>query len=153
MPDAARRSSTSGVVASAHVLASEAGGRILADGGNAFDAAVAVAACLNVVEPFMSGLAGMGYATMWVAAEQRVRVLDFVQPVPRSFPVQRFSKREQLARGPHSVGPPGNLAGWAELSRTYGGLPLARVFEPAIALAADGFPIGRFGAEQITEHA
>src|SRR3954452_13069767 len=144
MADASRRSSKSGVVASAHVLASEAGGRILADGGNAFDAAVAVAACLNVVEPFMSGLAGMGYATMWVAAQQRVRVLDFVQPVPHSFPVQRFSAREQLARGPHSVGPPGNLAGWSALSAGLGRLSLQRVFEPAVALAADGFPIGRF---------
>ena len=73
-----------GMVAAAHPLAAQAGARVLAQGGNAFDAAAATAAALNVVEPFMSGLAGHGLATMWVAAEQRVRVLDFVPPVPRA---------------------------------------------------------------------
>ena len=147
------RSSRTGVVASAHVLASRAGASILQNGGNAFDAAVAVAACLNVVEPYMSGLAGMGYATMWVAAERRVRALDFVTSVPRSFPVDRFSSRQQLARGPLSVGAPGNLAGWSALSEALGRLPLQRALQPAISLAADGFPIGRFGAEEISGHA
>ena len=145
--------STTGMVASAHGLASEAGARILRGGGNAFDAAVAVAACLNVVEPYMSGLAGMGYATMWVAAERRVRALDFVASVPRSFPVERFTSRDQLARGPLSVGPPASLAGWFALWEAGGSLPLDQVLEPAIILATDGFQVGRFGAEEITQHA
>src|SRR5205085_8810350 len=83
-----------GVVAAAHPLAAQAGAKMLASGGNAFDAAAATAAALNVVEPFMSGLAGMGLATCWIAAEKRVRVLDFVPRVPASFPVERFTKRE-----------------------------------------------------------
>ncbi len=145
--------STTGVVASAHRLASRAGARILRGGGNAFDAAVAVAACLNVVEPYMSGLAGMGFATMWVAAERRVRVLDFVAPVPRSFPVERFTSRDQLARGPLSVGAPASLAGWLTLWQAGGSLPLDHLLEPAIVLATDGFQVGRFGAEEITQHA
>ncbi|WP_204326150.1 gamma-glutamyltransferase, partial [Stenotrophomonas maltophilia] len=69
------------MVAAAHPHAAQAGARILASGGNAFDAAAAVGAVLNVVEPFMSSLAGEGLATMWVAAERRVRVLDFVPPI------------------------------------------------------------------------
>ncbi len=81
-------SSLHGMVAAAHPLAAQAGARLLAQGGNAFDAAAATAAALNVVEPFMSSLAGMGSATMWVAAESRVRVLDFV-PAMRSARVDR----------------------------------------------------------------
>src|SRR3954464_12583399 len=94
--------SMSGVVAAAHPLAAQAGARLLAQGGNAFDAAAATAAALNVVEPYMSGLAGLGVATCWVAREGRIRVLDFVPPVPSGFPVERFTSREELARGPLS---------------------------------------------------
>lgn len=142
-----------GMVASAHPCASEAGLDILRQGGNAFDAAIAVAAALNVVEPFMSGLAGMGFATIWVAAEQRVRVLDFVPPIPRSFPIERLTRRQQLQGGPLAVGLPGNLAGWAALTETYGCLPLARLLAPAIRLAEEGFGVLRFGALQINESA
>ena len=72
---------------------------MLANGGNAFDAAVATSAALNVVEPFMSGLAGLGLATCYVASEKRVRALDFTPPVPSRFPVERFKRREDVQRG------------------------------------------------------
>src|SRR5437763_3517746 len=123
--------STSGVVAAAHPLAAQAGARLLVQGGNAFDAAAATAAALNVVEPFMSGLAGQGLATCWVAAERRVRVLDFVPRVPAKLPIERFKQRDDLARGAMSVGTPGNLAGWAELVRAYGRKPLQDALQPA----------------------
>lgn len=144
-------SSLHGMVAAAHPLAAQAGARLLADGGNAFDAAAATAAALNVVEPFMSGLAGLGLATMWVASERRVRVLDYVPNVPGAFPVERFREREELARGPMSVGVPGNLAGWCELVRAYGRKSLPEVFAPAIRLAETGFPIVEFGVEEFNE--
>lgn len=144
-------SSLHGMVAAAHPLAAQAGARTLAAGGNAFDAAGAVAAALNVVEPFMSSLCGLGLATMWVASERRVRVLDFVPPVQASFPHERYSERSQLERGAQGVAPPGNLAGWCELNRAYGKLPLARILEPAIALAQEGFPLAAFGVEEINE--
>ena len=60
-----------GVVAAAHPLAAQAGARMLASGGNAFDAAAATAAALNVVEPYMSSLAGLGLATCYVARKKR----------------------------------------------------------------------------------
>ena len=81
--------STNGVVAAAHPLAAQAGARLLAQGGNAFDAAAATAAALNVVEPYMSGLAGQGLATCWVAAERRIKVLEFVPRVPLRVPDER----------------------------------------------------------------
>ena len=140
-----------GVVAAAHPLAAQAGAKLLARGGNAFDAAAATAAALNVVEPFMSGLGGLGYASCYIAAEQRVRVLDFVPPVPARLPVERFARREDLQRGPLSVGTPGNLAGWAELVRAHGRRPLAEALRPAIALASDGFALAEFGAAEFNE--
>ncbi len=137
-------SSMGGIVAAAHPHAAAAGARMLAQGGTAFDAVVATAAALNVVEPYMSSLAGMGLASCWIAKENRVRTLNFVPPIPRSFPVERFTTREQLARGPMSVGLPGNLAGWAELQRAHGRLSFKEAFAPAIALARDGYPVTEF---------
>lgn len=137
-------SSMNGMVAAAHPHAAAAGAHILGLGGTAFDAAVAVAAALNVVEPFMSGLAGQGLATCWIAKEKRVRTLDFVPRLPLSFPVERFTRRAELARGPMSAGVPGNLAGWAELMRAHGRLTFKDVLAPAIALARDGYPVTEF---------
>ena len=137
--------SVHGMVASAHPLATQAGARILASGGNAFDAIAAVASTLNVVEPFMSGLAGMGMATCYIAKEKRIRCLDFVPPVPEKLPVERFKDREDLARGPLACGTPGNLAGWCEMVKTHGRKSLPEVFAPAIAIARDGFALTDLG--------
>src|SRR6266700_6363746 len=92
-------SSLHGVVAAAHPLAAQAGARTLRAGGNAFDAAAATAAALNVVEPYMSGLAGMGMATCYIAAEKRVRSLNFMARIPRKFPLEKLSNRNQILRG------------------------------------------------------
>src|SRR5437016_1324524 len=143
--------SLGGIVAAAHPLAAQAGARVMAQGGNAFDAAAAVAAALNVVEPYMSGLAGMGMATCYVAKERRARTLDFVTRVPSRFPAGRFTARMELRRGAHSCGAPGNLAGWCELLRAYGKKTLACVFAPAIELARGGFPLIEYGAAVINE--
>ena len=80
-------------------------------------------------------------------------MLDFVPRVPQSFPVERFTKREDLVRGPLSAGVPGNLAGWAELVRAHGKKPLGDALAPATVLARDGFPLVEFNVEEINEHA
>jgi gamma-glutamyltranspeptidase/glutathione hydrolase len=146
-------SSLRGIVAAAHPQAAQAGAAILRDGGNAFDAAAATAAALNVVEPYMSGLAGMGMATCYIAAEQRVRTLDFITRVPSEFPAGRFTDREQLSRGPIATGTPGNLAGWCELVKRYGRKQLADVFAPAIDLARNGFPLTEYNVSAISDTA
>ena len=138
-----------GVVAAAHPLAAQAGARILSNGGNAFDAAVATAAALDVVEPYMSGLAGMGTAMVYVAAERRVRCLDFTPAVPLKFdPIAR--RYDDLTRGPHGVGPPASLAGWMKLLDTYGTRTRAEVFADAIDLARGGFPVSEGNAHMIS---
>jgi gamma-glutamyltranspeptidase/glutathione hydrolase len=133
-----------GMVAAAHPLAAQAGAKLLAAGGNAFDAAAATAAALNVVEPFMSGIAGVGVAICYVAAEKRVRALDFVTRVPAQFPTGRFSRRDELFRGPLACAAAGCLAGWHELVATYGRRKLPEIFAPAVALARDGHPVIEF---------
>jgi len=140
--------SVKGMVAAAHPLAAAAGAAMLDSGGNAFDAVVASAAALNVTEPFMSGLLGLGMATCWVASEGRMRTLDFQTPVPRRFPVDGLAKSATVD-GPLAGGVPGSLAGWATLSRTYGRKSLAETFAPAITLARDGFPISPFYLDMI----
>ncbi len=141
-------SSLNGVVAAAHPHAARAGAKILDKGGNAFDAVAATAAALNVVEPYMSSFGGMGLACMWIAKEKKVRALNFVPPIPAKFPVDKFKSRAELNRGAQAVGTPGNLAGWAELNKKYGNLPLGDCLEPAIALARDGYPITEFNVEE-----
>jgi gamma-glutamyltranspeptidase / glutathione hydrolase len=138
-----------GMVAAAHPIAAAAGARVLSNGGNAFDAAVATAATLNVVEPYMSGLAGQGMATCYVAAEKRVRSLNFMTRIPRKFPLDRLSRRDQILRGPLPVGAPGNLAGWCSMVGKYGTKKLQELFAPAIAVARDGFALIEFNVDEI----
>ena len=138
-----------GMVAAAHPLAAAAGARVLGNGGNAFDAAAATAATLNVVEPYMSGLAGQGMATCYIASERRVRSLNFLGRIPRKFPLDRLNNREQVLRGPIAVGSPGNLAGWCEMVGSYGTKKLPELFAPAIAIARDGFGLIEFNVEEI----
>ena len=144
-------SSVHGIVAASNPLAARAGARLLREGGNAFDAAVAVAAALNVVEPYMSGLAGMGMATAYVARETRVRALDFVTRVPSKLPVERFKQREDLHRGALACGTPGNLAGWHELVSKYGRKPFSSALQPAIELAQDGAVLSGYNRNMINE--
>ena len=99
----------------------------------------------------MSGLAGLGMATCYIAKEKRVRTLDYITRVPSKFPVGTFTDREQTYRHPASAATPGNLAGWCELVRAYGKKSLAEVFAPAIALARDGFPIIEFNTDGINQ--
>lgn len=135
--------SAKSMVTSASPLASMAGARMLHAGGNAFDAIAAVAAALNVVEPFMSGLAGLGMATVYTAKDKQVRVLDFHPPVPKNYDAPSLTKAETLD-GPNASGIPGNLAGWCHLASELGSLPLTQIFDPAISYAKDGYPTSKF---------
>ncbi|MCR9254665.1 MAG: gamma-glutamyltransferase family protein [Alphaproteobacteria bacterium] len=137
-----------GMVSAAHPLAASAGARVLAEGGNAFDAIVATAATLNVAEPFMSGLAGLGIATLYTATDKEVRVIDFHPPVPRNFDPDRLT-REETRDGANASGIPGNLAGWCELNRKLGTFPLDRLLAPAIRYAREGVPRSQFYVDMV----
>ena len=129
-----------GMVASAHPLASVAGLRMLVDGGNAVDAAVATAAALNVVEPYMSGVGGIGLALVYMAREGRVRALNFSGRTPRAAELSRFTEDTKQTGSLASL-VPGNVAGWLTLHETYGSLDRERLFQPAIDYAEHGSPV------------
>src|SRR5512133_552434 len=134
-------------IATAHPLASEAGASVLRAGGNAFDAAVAAAFALSVVENQRSGIGGGGFAVVWVAREKAVRVLDFREVAPaaatRDMFVRDGKPDPRLAqRGGLAVAVPGAVKGYAELARRFGKKPLQALVEPAARLAETGFAIG-----------
>ncbi|MDE2718927.1 MAG: gamma-glutamyltransferase [Chloroflexota bacterium] len=143
-----------GMVSSAHPLASLAGVQVMAEGGNAFDAVVAVASTLNVVEPYMSGVGGIGLALAHVASEGRVRALNFSGRMPRAATPDKFTT-ESLEQGILAPLIPGNLAGWLTLHETYGTMDRERLFRQAISYAENGFPITFVNSEimhQTAEH-
>ena len=137
-----------GMAASAHPLASLSGVRIMAQGGNAFDAAVAIASTLNVCEPYMSGAAGVGVALAYVAAEDRVRALNFSGRMPQAADPDEYSEADKDV-GVKSALVPGNCAGWLTLHETYGRLDREPLFEPAIGYAENGTAITAFNANSI----
>ena len=132
---------TRGMVACAHPLAALSGARMLLEGGNAFDAAVAVAAALNVVEPYMSGIAGVGYAIVYDAKNDHRRVLDYCGRTPYQARAELFDGPADKDAGPRSCLTPGACGGWLELLERYGTMTPADVFAPAIDLAENGYAV------------
>ena len=136
-------------VATPHPLASEAGLSVLAAGGNAFDAAVAVAAALAVVEPYGSGLGGGGFFLLRKAGgEPTYLFIDARERAPLKARPDLYLKAGQAQRrlsldGPLAAAIPGTPAGLAELASRHGRLSLEQSLAPAIRLAREGFPVDR----------
>ena len=145
------------MVSSAHPLATKAGIKVLESEGNAFDAAIAVASTLNVVEPFMSGMGGIGVALLHLAKTNEVKVLDFSGKTPSNTHLSLFkdptiqdkcNPKNVGTSGPKTALIPGNLAGWYEIHKKYGTKPWASLFKDAINHATNGYKVTPF-AEQI----
>ena len=133
---------TGGMVASAHRRATEAGVEILELGGNAFDAAVAVAATLTVVEPMNSSVFG-GYGTVIIYDAERgeLRYLDNNGRFPKATNSDVFREAERIQdmmRTAKAVSTPGNLHGFEALWEEHGSLPWADLWEAAIFHADEG---------------
>ena len=127
-----------GVVTSLHPLSSMAGMRILMKGGNAFDAAVAVALATSVVDPKNSTMGGQGFATVYVAKTKQVRALNFYGTAPRKATIHLL-KDKAYKTGYLSTPVPSNLKGYEALHRAHGALPWKDVVQPALELAEEGF--------------
>ena len=136
------------VISSAHHLATDAGHEVLAMGGNAFDAAVAVSAALAVVEPSSSGIGGGAFWLLHRAADGHDIMIDARETAPAAIKAAMYLDeagqldRDKSVNGALAAGIPGQPAGLVHLASRYGRLPLAKSLAPAIRLARNGFPFG-----------
>lgn len=140
-------------VAAEHPLAVAAGTEILAQGGNATDAAVAAVAASGVVHPVSCGLGGGGFMLIYDGASGAAHVLDYRETAPADAIPARFLDRgmERIDTGPLSVGVPGEPAGLVAAHRRFGSLPMSTILAPAIRYARDGFEIDAHLADGIAE--
>lgn len=145
-------------VAAAHEKAVEAGLRVMEEGGDVCDAAVAVSLVLGVAEPFYSGLGGGGVALIWREKEKRAGFVDFSNECPLGMEPGIFEcdesgrhKDDAHSRGHRSVLIPGLLRGLEAIHREYGRRPWSDLFESAIRFADEGFHVGWFYRHQQEE--
>ena len=136
------------MVAAANPLATEAGREMLRAGGSAVDAAIAVQLVLNLVEPQSSGIGGGAFLVHWSQKDRRILTLDGREVAPAAATPDRFMKADgkpmafyEAVVGGRSVGVPGTPRLLAEAHKRWGKLPWARLFEPAIRLAEQGFSV------------
>ena len=148
LPAVAATQPPAAAIASAHPEATRAGHAILAAGGNAFDAAVAISAVLAVAEPYGSGLGGGGFWLLHRAADGHSVMLDGRERAPLAAHADMYldPAGEPVPglsiQGPLAAGIPGTPAALAHLATHYGRLPLAQSLAPAIRLAREGVAVG-----------
>lgn len=133
-----------GIVASEHPLASQAGAQILAQGGNAVDAAIAANAVMGVVAPMTCGLGGDLFALVYEAKTGRLHGLNASGWSPARLTVEHLRSRGHTnmpQRGIDAVTVPGVVAGWEALEQKLGRRKLSQVLGPAIRIASEGFPV------------
>lgn len=133
-------------IATAHPLATQAGYDVIQQGGNAFDAAVAVAAALAVVEPYSSGIGGGGFFLLHRADDQLQTMIDARETAPLSATTDMYLDAQgevmkTSREGPLAAGIPGLPAGLVHIAEHYGQLPLATSLQPAIEYARQGFAV------------
>jgi gamma-glutamyltranspeptidase/glutathione hydrolase len=143
-----------GMVTTSQPLAAQAGLRILMQGGNAVDAAVATVATLNVTEPMMVGMGGDIFAIVYIAKDHKFYVLNASGKAPSGATIAHFNalgyRYDPANWGPGSGMPPGGILdvtvpgsvwGWDEVLRRFGTMKFDRVLQPAIDYAQNGYPV------------
>ena len=134
-----------GMVAASQPLAVSAGLDILRIGGNAADAAVAIAAVLNVTEPTSTGIGGDCFALYFDSRTNEISALNGSGRAPADLTLEKLQKEglgEELPPyHPYTITVPGACAGWFDLIERFGSLPIEKILSPAILLAEKGFPV------------
>jgi gamma-glutamyltranspeptidase/glutathione hydrolase len=138
------------MVASSQPLASQVGLEVLKSGGNAVDAAIAMAATLNVTEPMMTGIGGDAFMLVYWARTGEIQGLNASGRAPQALSLNYFAKRgitQMPLVGMEPITVPGAFDGWITLLDKYGTMKLADLLKPAISYAEDGFPVMEKTAE------
>jgi len=135
------------VVATSQPLAAQAGLRMLLDGGNAIDAALATAIALTVVEPTSNGIGSDAFAIVWDGST--LHGLNASGRSPAKWSADFFKNRFDAMplRGWHTVTVPGAVSAWIDLSSRFGALPFEKLFGPAIEYARDGYIVSPITAK------
>src|SRR6476661_10723283 len=141
---------TTAMVASSQPLASQVGIEILKRGGNAVDAAIAVAAMLNVTEPNMTGIGGDAFMMIYSPKTKKLEALNASGRAPRALNLEHFTSRkitQMPLAGMETITVPGAFDGWVTLLEKYGTMKLPDLLAPAIEYAENGFPVMEKTAE------
>ena len=163
-----------GVVVAQNGRAAEAGAEILRAGGNAIDAAVATGMAIGALEPWMSGIGGVGFMTIWSAKEKKAYTIDYGPlsaskldpknyPITGPGPANAFSWPDVLEQrnefGYHSIAVPGMVAGLGKALERFGTMKWKDVLQPGVKLAERGMELDWYmqvmianGAEQLSKH-
>ncbi|HLH39227.1 MAG TPA: gamma-glutamyltransferase [Bryobacteraceae bacterium] len=145
-----------GIVATSQTLASQAGARVLEDGGNAIDAAIAANATLGVVEPAMNGMGGDLFAIIYEAKSGKLYALNSSGWAPAGLTAEMLRAKgitDMNRAGAYRVTVPGAVAGWQALHDKFGTKSFERLLAPAIYYAENGFPVTEIIAWQSSEKA
>src|SRR3954451_3537651 len=143
---------TGGAAASVDKDATSSAIQILSKGGNAIDAAIAANATLGVTEPYVAGLGGGGFMTIYLAGQHNLITIDGREKAPQAFQQDAFidpATGQPIPFSPQrvtsgmAVGVPGTLEQWAQALDRYGTMPLSRLLQPAIKVASQGFVVDK----------
>ena len=145
-----------GMVSAGHPLAAQVGLRVLMEGGNVVDAAVAASATLGVVRPHMTGVGGDLFCLIYLAREGRVVAINSSGPAPKAATIDFFRGQglQQIpVKGPLAVETPGCVAGWEMALQRFGTMPLSHLLRYAVDYAENGVPVSPHLARSLAEGA
>src|SRR5512133_1237232 len=138
-----------GIVASSQFLASQAGAKVLENGGNAVDAAIAANAVLGLTQPYVNGIGGDLFAIYYEAKPGKVYGLNSSGWTPKALTIEHLKEKGVTkieARSVHTITVPGCVAGWDALRRRFGTKPFNELLASAVYYAENGFPLPEYGA-------
>lgn len=139
-----------GMVACSNPMASRVGIKIMEEGGNAFDAAIATALTLNAVEPSMCGLGGASFWLIWNAKEKKLYALDADTQAPAAATPDKFKDRKELTSGIKAMSIPGNVAAYFAVLKKFGTMPFEKVMQPSLRYLEEGFLLTQRGNTNFT---